>query len=126
MGDRIVLIMVQSGGRYIAGALNFLGEDTLYGRHWGCIEEHNFLHFEVCYYQAIEFAIKNRLKFVEAGAQGSHKVHRGYLPKLTYSAHWIRNDGFRKAVKDYLVSERTEISSHVDAIEEIYSPYKHS
>ena len=124
MADQIVLIMVQNNGRYIAGALNFLGKDTLYGRHWGCIEEHDCLHFEVCYYQAIEFAINNGLKFVEAGAQGSHKVHRGYLPKLTYSAHWIRNEGFRGAVKNYLASERKEINLHVDAIEEIYSPYK--
>ena len=124
MPEKIVLMMCRNNGRYVAGALNFLGKDTLFGRHWGCIEEHDCLHFEVCYYQAIEFAIKNGLSFVEAGAQGSHKVHRGYLPKLTYSAHWIRNEGFREAVKNYLADERREIKLHVDAIEEIYSPYK--
>lgn len=124
MREHIVLIMCQRDNRYIAGALNFIGTETLFGRHWGCVEDHDCLHFEVCYYQAIDFAIERGLKQVEAGAQGSHKIHRGYLPRLTYSAHWIRNDSFRKAVANYLKHEREEVESHVGGIEFHYSPFR--
>ncbi len=104
--DHIVLIMCKRNDRYIAGALNLLSDDTLYGRYWGAIEDHKYLHFEVCYYQAIDFAIKHGLKKVEAGAQGEHKLSRGYLPTSTYSAHWISNPTFRNAIAEYLIHER--------------------
>ena len=93
MGDQMLLILAKRAGRYVAGALNFIGADTLYGRYWGGIEDHPFLHFEVCYYQAIEFAIAHELARVEAGAQGAHKLARGYLPSETYSAHYIADLG---------------------------------
>jgi predicted N-acyltransferase len=109
MADHILLIMAERAGRYIAGALNFIGSDTLYGRHWGCIEHHNFLHFEVCYHQAIDFAIARGLKVVEAGAQGEHKLARGYQPVTTYSAHYIPNVSFRNAVAQYLEHERADV-----------------
>ena len=96
MADRILLIMCRRDGRYIAGALNFIGSDALYGRNWGCIEDHRFLHFEACYYQAIDFAISRGLQRVEAGAQGPHKVARGYVPQATYSAHWIADAGLSR------------------------------
>ncbi len=104
--DRIVLVMAKRGGRWIAGAINFVGSDTLFGRHWGAIEHHAFLHFELCYYQAIEFAIAHRLMHVEAGAQGEHKLARGYLPTTTYSAHFIADPALRRAVSEYLQHER--------------------
>ncbi|MDR6950909.1 putative N-acyltransferase [Ancylobacter sp. 3268] len=107
MADRILLVMARRGGRSIAGAINFIGSDTLYGRHWGCIEEHPFLHFEVCYHQAIDFAIARGLSTVEAGAQGEHKLARGYLPVTTRSAHFIADPGFREAVAAYLARERS-------------------
>ncbi|MDB5625476.1 MAG: hypothetical protein JWR73_1278 [Tardiphaga sp.] len=110
MSDRIALIMARRDGRWIAGAINFIGSDTLFGRHWGAIEQHPFLHFEVCYYQAIDFAIAHRLKTVEAGAQGEHKIARGYLPQTTYSAHYIADPGLRKAVRDYLARERQYVA----------------
>jgi predicted N-acyltransferase len=106
MADRILLVMAKRGGRFIAGAINFIGADTLYGRNWGAVEHHPFLHFEVCYYQAIEYAIANRLGRVEAGAQGEHKLARGYLPSPTYSAHYIAHAGLRRAIDDYLARER--------------------
>ena len=109
MRDRILLIMAKRGGRWIAGALNFLGSDTIYGRNWGAVEHHPFLHFEVCYYQAIEYAIAHKLKRVEAGAQGEHKLARGYLPKTTYSAHFIANPALRRAVAEYLARERAYV-----------------
>ena len=93
MADKILLVMARRNGKYIAGAINFIGSDTLFGRHWGAIEHHPFLHFEVCYYQAIEYAITHKLARVEAGAQGEHKIARGYLPKTTYSAHYIAEPG---------------------------------
>ncbi len=106
MPDRILLIMAKRAGRWIAGAINFIGSETLYGRHWGAIEHHPFLHFEVCYYQAIEYAIAHGLKRVEAGAQGEHKLARGYGPVTTYSAHYIADPGLRRAIADYLKRER--------------------
>ncbi|ANY18771.1 hypothetical protein A6F68_00236 [Tsuneonella dongtanensis] len=113
MGDRIVLVMAFDGTRPVAGALNFVGEDALYGRYWGCLEERRFLHFELCYYQAIDEAIERKLSRVEAGAQGQHKIARGYVPVQTTSAHWIADPGFRAAVADFLDREREGVS--VDA-----------
>ncbi|WP_350334633.1 GNAT family N-acetyltransferase [Coralliovum pocilloporae] len=109
MADDILLIMAKRDGRYIAGALNFIGSETLFGRNWGCIEDHPCLHFELCYYQAIEWAIANRRTFVEAGAQGAHKLARGYQPVQTRSAHWIANPSLRRAVDDYLDRERFHV-----------------
>jgi len=109
LADQILLVMAKREGRYIAGALNFIGADALYGRYWGAIEEHPFLHFEVCYHQAIDFAIARGLKVVEAGAQGEHKLARGYLPTTTYSAHYIVHPGLREAVGQYLEHERAHV-----------------
>ena len=111
MADRIVLIMAKRAGRWIGGAINFIGSDALYGRHWGAIEQHPFLHFEVCYYQAIAFAIERGLKRVEAGAQGEHKLARGYLPTTTHSAHFLADPGLRRAVAEYLVREREYVEA---------------
>jgi uncharacterized protein len=111
MADRILLVMAKRRGRYIAGAINFIGADTLYGRNWGAVEHHPFLHFEVCYYQAIEYAIVHKLKRVEAGAQGEHKLARGYLPVTTYSAHYIAHAGLRRAIDEYLRRERTYVEA---------------
>ena len=115
--EDILLIMAKRNNAYIAGALNFIGGDTLFGRNWGCIEDHRFLHFEVCYYQAIDFAIQHNLKKVEAGAQGSHKVARGYLPQATYSAHWISDPNFKDAVKRFLDEERRYVEEDIAYIE---------
>jgi hypothetical protein len=114
MADRIVLVMAKRAGRFIAGAINFIGSHTLYGRHWGAVEHHPFLHFELCYYQAIEFAISRGLKRVEAGAQGEHKLARGYMPVTTLSAHHIADPGLRRAIADYLKRERAyvEMAGH--------------
>ena len=99
------------GGRYVAGAINFIGSETLFGRHWGAVEHHPFLHFELCYYQAIDFAIAKKLARVEAGAQGEHKLARGYLPVTTYSAHYIADPALRRAIDDYLVRERAYVEA---------------
>ena len=111
MASDIVLMMAKRNGRYIAGAINFRGSDTLFGRHWGAIEHHPFLHFELCYYQAIDYAIQHKLKHVEAGAQGEHKLARGYMPVTTHSAHYIADPGLRRAVADYLVRERAYVEA---------------
>jgi predicted N-acyltransferase len=111
MRDRILLVMAKRAGRWIAGAINFIGANTLYGRHWGAIEQHPFLHFEVCYYQAIDFAIAHGLGRVEAGAQGEHKLARGYMPVTTYSAHFIADPALRRAVADYLTHERAYVAA---------------
>jgi len=111
MAGNILLVIAKRGGRIIAGALNFKGSDTLYGRHWGAIEHHAYLHFELCYYQAIEYAIAHKLARVEAGAQGEHKIARGYLPSTTYSAHYIIDRGLRRAVADYLKHERAYVEA---------------
>jgi uncharacterized protein len=124
MPEKIVLIMTKKGGRYVAGALNLVGTDTLFGRNWGCIGDFPFLHFEVCYYRAIDFAIERGLKRVEAGAQGQHKIQRGYLPSATYSAHWIRDPGFARAVADFCTRERRAIESEMEELEEELSPFK--
>jgi predicted N-acyltransferase len=111
MRDRILLVMAKRNGRWIAGAINFIGSDTLFGRHWGCVEQHPFLHFELCYYQAIQFAIEKKLRRVEAGAQGEHKISRGYLPTTTYSAHYIVDPGLRRAIEDFLKRERVYVAA---------------
>ena len=116
MGERIVLMMARRDGRLIAGAINFLGDDCLYGRHWGCIEDHPCLHFEVCYYQAIEYAILKGLARVEAGAQGEHKIARGYEPVITHSAHHIAHPGLRRAVDDYLEKEREHVALEAEIL----------
>ena len=123
MADRILLVMARRAGRWIAGAINFIGLDTLYGRNWGAIEHHPFLHFELCYYQAMDYAIAHKLNRVEAGAQGEHKLARGYMPATTYSAHFIANAGLRRAVADYLVRERAYVQA---AGEELaaYAPFR--
>ena len=110
MADDALLVMARRNNRWIAGAINFIGPDTLFGRNWGAIEHHPFLHFEVCYYQAIDFAIKRGLKTVEAGAQGEHKIARGYLPQTTYSAHYIADPDLRRAISDYLKRERAYVA----------------
>lgn len=109
MPENILLVMARREGKYIAGALNMIGTDTLFGRYWGAIEHHRCLHFEVCYYQAIDFAIQHGLKRVEAGAQGSHKLARGYMPSLTYSLHYIADPGFRDVLERYLQDEREAV-----------------
>jgi uncharacterized protein len=111
MGDRILLVMAKRNGRFIAGAINFIGADTLFGRHWGAIEHHPFLHFELCYYQAIQYAIEHKLARVEAGAQGEHKISRGYLPTTTYSAHYILDPALRRAIEDFLAHERAYVAA---------------
>jgi predicted N-acyltransferase len=114
MRDRILLVMAKRNGRYIAGAINFIGSDTLFGRHWGCTEQHAFLHFEVCYYQAMQFAIERKLARVEAGAGGSHKVTRGYMPTTTYSAHYIADPRLRRAIDDFLSHERMHVQAEIE------------
>ena len=110
MSRDVLLVMAKRNGRWIAGAINFIGSDTLFGRNWGAVEHHPFLHFEVCYYQAIDFAIQRGLKIVEAGAQGEHKLARGYLPQTTYSAHFIADPDLRRAIADYLKRERAYVA----------------
>ena len=123
--EHVMLVMVEDGaGRLVAGALNLIGSDTLYGRNWGCLGHFPFLHFEACYYQAIEFAIERGLMRVEAGAQGEHKLQRGYLPTATYSAHWIRDPAFRRAVDDYLERERQHIQAQIEGLAEA-GPFRH-
>ncbi len=123
MADDVLLVMARRAGRYIAGAINFIGSDTLYGRNWGCIEDHPFLHFEVCYHQAIDFAIEKGLKVVEAGAQGEHKLARGYRPVTTHSAHFIAHAGLRDAVADYLKRERRDVARMGEYLDE-HGPFR--
>lgn len=123
MAEQILLVMAKRNGRYVAGALNFIGGDCLYGRHWGCTENLPCLHFEICYYQAIEYAIKHGLSRVEAGAQGEHKLARGYVPVLTHSAHYITNPGFRDAVETYLQNERRHVEMEKEILME-HAPFR--
>ena len=125
MSEDLLLIMALDGDTPIAGALNLIGSDTLYGRYWGCVDPRPMLHFEVCYYQAIDFALANGLKYVEAGAQGGHKLARGYRPVLTRSAHWIAHPGLREAVAHYLSQERSAVESDADFLES-RTPFKKS
>ena len=124
MADHIVLVMAKRGGRWIAGALNLLGSDALFGRNWGCIEDHPCLHFELCYYQAIEFAISKQLVRVEAGAQGEHKLARGYRPMVTTSYHWINDPNFRDAVARYLIAERRAVEAQIEMLD-AHLPFRH-
>jgi predicted N-acyltransferase len=123
MADRVVLVMARRKGRWIAGAWNMRGGDVLYGRNWGCIEYHPCLHFECCYYQAIEYAIRHGLKRVEAGAQGEHKLARGYLPTPIYSVHWLADPRFQDAVARYLKDERAYMTGLIQALDE-HSPFR--
>ena len=123
MRDRIVLIMAKRAGRFVAGALNLLGNHTIYGRYWGTTEPRPFLHFEVCYYQAIEYAIEHGLKVVEAGAQGAHKLTRGYRPVTTYSSHYIANPSLRRAVADYLENERAYVAAEAEELS-AFTPFR--
>ncbi|WP_336812975.1 GNAT family N-acetyltransferase [Bosea sp. MMO-172] len=123
MGERIVLVMAKRAGRHIAGAINFRGANTLYGRNWGCIEDHPFLHFEVCYHQAIDYAIAHGLARVEAGAQGEHKLARGYRPVITRSLHQIADPGLRRPVAAYLAQEREQIAAAREALA-VESPFR--
>lgn len=123
MADRIVLMLARDGQDYIAGALNFLGSDTLYGRNWGATRDVPFLHFELCYYQAIDFAIAHGLRRVEAGAQGEHKLARGYAPTRTRSIHHIMHPGLRRAVADYLEEERRAVAQQQAMLDE-YTPFR--
>jgi len=123
MGDRVLLILAERDGVPIAGALNLIGADTLYGRYWGATEEVPFLHFELCYYQAIDAAIARGLTTVEAGAQGEHKLARGYAPVATYSAHYIPDPGFRRAIADFLVREREAVASDREYLGEL-TPFR--
>ena len=125
MPDNIVLFMARRGRDYVAGAFNLLGRDTIYGRNWGAHREYRFLHFECCYYRAIEFACQHGLQRVEAGAQGPHKLQRGYLPVPTYSAHWIPDPGFRRAVAQFLTRERDMVEQKIEHLAE-YSPFRHA
>ncbi|MGH7031964.1 MAG: GNAT family N-acetyltransferase, partial [Stellaceae bacterium] len=124
MPENIVLVMAHRDGKYVAGALNLLGSETIYGRNWGSHGDYKFLHFECCYYRAIEFAIGRGLKRVEAGAQGTHKLQRGYLPTPTYSAHWIPDPAFRRAVAQFLARERQMVEHKIERLGE-FSPFRH-
>lgn len=123
MADKILMVIAESGGEPIAGALNFIGGDAIYGRYWGQIEDRPFLHFEICYHQAIEFAIERRLARVEAGAQGEHKIARGYEPVLTHSAHWIANPGLREAIRRFLTAETQHVAAEVEALR-LQTPFR--
>jgi uncharacterized protein len=116
MRDDILLVMAKRAGRWIAGAINFIGSETLFGRHWGAVEHHPFLHFELCYYQAIDYAIAHKLARVEAGAQGEHKIARGYMPTTTYSAHYIADPALRRGIADYLKRERAYVAAMGDEL----------
>jgi len=123
MRDDVMLVLAERDGQAIAGALNFVGSDAIYGRYWGCVEHHSCLHFELCYYQAIDFAIAHGLQRVEAGAQGEHKLARGYLPATTYSLHWIHDPKFAQAVADYLQAERSANAEEMEILTS-YGPFK--
>lgn len=123
MRDDIVLVLAERDGRAVAGALNFLGPDAIYGRYWGCIEDHPFLHFELCYHQAIDVAIERGLPRVEAGAQGEHKLARGYEPVAIHSLHWVSDPGFRRALADYLDRERAAVGAENEAMAD-FTPFR--
>jgi hypothetical protein len=123
LGDRVLLILALRSGRPIAGALNLVGAEALYGRYWGCLEEVPHLHFELCYYQAIEAAITRGLQRVEAGAQGAHKLARGYRPVPTWSAHYIADPSFRAAVARFLAAERYAVAREIEELEE-FTPFR--
>nr|WP_255599408.1 GNAT family N-acetyltransferase [Hasllibacter sp. MH4015] len=123
MADDMLLCLALRDGRPVAGALNFIGRETLFGRYWGCVEDHPCLHFELCYYQAIDYAIANGLDRVEAGAQGTHKLARGYMPVATHSLHWVRDPGFAEAIGRYLMAERDAVDEEIEVLTK-YGPFK--
>ncbi len=123
--DDILLVLAERHGSPVAGAMNLIGTDALFGRYWGCIEHHPCLHFEVCYYQAIDWAIQKGLKTVEAGAQGEHKLARGYLPVTTHSLHWMADEGFSDAVARYLVAEREAVAEEIEVLTS-YGPFRNT
>ncbi|MBL8563545.1 MAG: N-acetyltransferase [Gemmobacter sp.] len=123
MRDDILLFLAYDGARPVAGALNFIGAECLYGRYWGCIEDYPCLHFELCYHRAINWAIAHGLPRVEAGAQGEHKLARGYLPAQTHSLHWLRDPGFARAVAAYLAQERAAVGEEIEVLT-AYGPFR--
>jgi predicted N-acyltransferase len=123
--DDIALVLAERDGHWVAGALNFIGRSDLYGRYWGCSEDHPCLHFELCYYRAIEMAIDMGLDRVEAGAQGEHKLARGYLPVETHSLHWVGDTGFANAIAQYLDAERTAVAEEIEVLTE-YGPFRNT
>ena len=123
MRDDILLVLAERDGRPVAGALNFLGPEAIYGRYWGCVEDHPFLHFELCYHQAIDAAIERGLSRVEAGAQGDHKLARGYEPVATHSLHWVADEGFGRALADYLDRERDAMGAEIEALAD-FTPFR--
>ncbi|MBT3141127.1 GNAT family N-acetyltransferase [Phaeobacter gallaeciensis] len=123
MADDMVMMLAERDGHYVAGALNFVGRETLFGRYWGCIEHHPYLHFELCYYRAIDLAIAEGLQRVEAGAQGEHKLARGYLPTQTHSLHWVGDSGFADAIGRYLQAEREAVNQEIELLTD-YGPFK--
>ncbi|CAN5904136.1 GNAT family N-acetyltransferase [soil metagenome] len=124
MADRVLLVMARRNGQWVAGALNLIGGDCLYGRNWGCVEDIPFLHFELCYYQAIEWAIGRGLARVEAGAQGQHKIARGYLPSPVRSAHFIADPMLRGPVEDFVAREREAVEGEMEWLAEEFSPFR--
>ena len=125
MGEQLVFIIARKDQRIVAGAICLRGDDALYGRHWGCCEEYHSLHFEVCYYQGIDYCIEHGLSLFEPGAQGEHKISRGFLPTPTWSAHWIQHDGFRDIIARHLVQERQAMHDYIDELSE-RSPFRRS
>ena len=123
--DDILLVMAKRDGQYVAGAMNFIGRDCLYGRYWGCVEDHPCLHFELCYYRAIDFAIKHNLARVEAGAQGAHKLARGYIPAETHSLHWAADKGFHEAIAQYLIAEKKAVTEDIEIMTK-FGPFRKS
>ncbi|MSU91951.1 GNAT family N-acetyltransferase [Rhodobacteraceae bacterium 2CG4] len=121
--ELMMMVLAERPGRPVAGALNFIGRETLYGRYWGCLEDHPCLHFEACYYQAIDYAIARGMARVEAGAQGEHKLARGYLPVATHSLHWIADPGFARAVQEYLDAERAAVDEEIEVLTS-YGPFR--
>ena len=123
MRDDVLLLLAERDGVFVAGALNFIGRDVLFGRYWGCVEDHRHVHFELCYYSAIDYAIEHGLSRVEAGAQGEHKLARGYLPVVTHSLHWIGDPGFRRAVEQFLEAERDAVDEENEILTS-YGPFR--
>ncbi len=123
MGERLLLVMARDGGRYVATAICFRSDDALYGRHWGCNADYHSLHFELCYYQGIDYCIDEQLHLFEPGAQGEHKISRGFEPTSTWSAHWIADRGFAEAIGDFLRREHVGMQHYMDELAE-HAPYK--
>lgn len=123
MPENLLLVMAEKDDEFVAGALFLKNHETLYGRYWGCLEEFKQLHFETCYYQGIDYCIKKRLKYFDAGAQGEHKIQRGFEPTATYSLHWIKNPAFRSPIKDFIAREHTQINQYIEDARQ-YLPFK--